>query len=141
MTLILASASASRRTMLEEAGVAHEVIVSAVDEEAIKNKLQREGKDPRAIALALATAKTLAVSVAHPGRWVLGGDSIVSAGGRLFDKPVSREDAAKHLRFFSGKMMTLDSSAVLARDGGRFYRPLSRSGMASDIGLRRVFQD
>jgi septum formation protein len=117
MTLILASASASRRTMLEDAGVAHEVIVSAVDEGAIKEKLQRDGEDARAIALALATAKTLAVSVTHPGRWVLGGDSIVSAGGRFFDKPVSREDAAEHLRFFSGKMMTLDSSAVLARDG------------------------
>jgi septum formation protein len=117
MTLILASASASRRTMLEEAGVAHDVIASVVDEGAIKEKLQRAGEDPRAIALALATAKTLAVSVAHPGRWVLGGDSIVSAGGRLFDKPVSREDAAEHLRFFSAKMMTLDSTAVLARDG------------------------
>jgi septum formation protein len=115
--LILASASASRRAMLVAAGVAHEVIVSQVDESAIKARLLAEDKDPRAIGLALATAKALAVSEIHPGRWVLGGDSLVSAGGRLFDKPISREDAAEHLRFFSGKLMTLDSSAVLARDG------------------------
>jgi septum formation protein len=115
--LILASASASRRAMLDGAGVAHDVIVSKVDESAIKARLLGEGKEPRAIGLALATAKTLAVSALHTGRWVLGGDSLVSAGGRIFDKPISREDAADHLRFFSGKMITLDSSAVLARDG------------------------
>ncbi len=115
--LILASASASRRAMLEAAGVSFEVITSHVDEAPIKDRLLAIGDDPRAIARALAEAKTLAVSKDQPWRLVLGGDSVVSVAGRLFDKPVSREDAAEHLRFFSGKLMTLDSSAVLARDG------------------------
>ncbi|MEO7383918.1 MAG: Maf family protein, partial [Novosphingobium sp.] len=34
-----------------------------------------------------------------------------------FDKPASREQAAAHLRFFSGKVMHLHSAAALARDG------------------------
>ena len=40
-----------------------------------------------------------------PGRWVLGSDSLVVCAGRRFDKPASRENAAEHLRFFSGKAM------------------------------------
>ena len=57
------------------------------------------------------------MSPAHPGVWVLGSDSLVEVGGRRFSKPVNREEAAEHLRFFSGKVMTLHSAATLARDG------------------------
>lgn len=115
MTLILASKSASRRAMLEAAGVPHEPIPADVDEEAIKAELA--GQDTADIALALARAKALAVSASFPDRLVLGSDSMVEVDGRRFDKPVSREDAASHLRFFSGKTMTLHSAAVLARQG------------------------
>lgn len=115
MTLILASKSASRRAMLEAAGVAHEAIPADVDEEAIKAELA--GQDTADIALALARAKALAVSATFPDRLVLGSDSMVEVDGRRFDKPVSREDAASHLRFFSGKVMSLHSAAVLARQG------------------------
>jgi septum formation protein len=48
---------------------------------------------------------------------VLGSDSLVEVAGRRFDKPESCEDAAAHLRFFSGKAMVLHSAAALARDG------------------------
>jgi septum formation protein len=52
-----------------------------------------------------------------PGEWVIGSDSVVACGGRLFNKPRNREDAAEHLRFFSGKAMELTSAAALARVG------------------------
>jgi len=48
---------------------------------------------------------------------VLGSDSLVECGGRRFDKPTSRNSAAEHLRFFSGKVMHLHSAAALVRDG------------------------
>lgn len=48
---------------------------------------------------------------------MLGSDSLVECGGRRFDKPESREYAAEHLRYFSGKIMNLHSAAALARDG------------------------
>jgi septum formation protein len=38
-------------------------------------------------------------------------------GGRLFDKPRDRAEAADHLRFFSGKPMRLTSAVALTRDG------------------------
>jgi septum formation protein len=115
--LILASASATRREMLTAAGIAFDVITAEVDEAAIKTELIGQGADSRAIGLALARAKAEAVSAQHPSHWVLGGDSIVSIEGAMFSKPRSRDDAAAHLRAFSGRQMALDSSVVLARGG------------------------
>ncbi len=115
MTLVLASQSASRRAMLEAAGVAFTCQPAEVDERAIEAGL---GDAPAAaVALALAEAKALAVSRLRPGVLVLGSDSLVEVAGRRFDKPTSRDDAAAHLRYFSGKVMQLHSAAALARDG------------------------
>ena len=44
---------------------------------------------------------------------MIGSDSVVSVGGRLFDKPRDRDEAAEHLRFFSGKTMLLTSAVAL----------------------------
>jgi septum formation protein len=49
---------------------------------------------------------------------VLGSDSLVVVEGRRFDKPASRDEAATHLRHFSGKAMELHSAAALTRRGG-----------------------
>lgn len=115
MTIILASQSASRKAMLEAAGVPFEARSSNVDEASIKRELIAVSGCE--VASVLAEAKALPVSLAAPGRMVLGGDSLVEVCGRQFDKPVSRENAAEHLDFFSGKEMHLHSAAVLMRDG------------------------
>lgn len=113
--LILASKSASRRAMLTAAGVTYDVQPADVDERAIEQALADVA--PRIVALALADAKALAVSDRAPDALVLGSDSLVVVEGRRFDKPTSRENAAEHLRFFSGRQMELHSAAALARDG------------------------
>ena len=113
MKLILASSSAIRRVMLEAAGVEFSVSAPGVDEAAYK----RDGAAPAALALELAEAKALAVGTSHPADWVIGSDSLVSVGEHRFDKPANREQAAEHLRFFSGKRMELTSAAALARGG------------------------
>ena len=111
--LILASGSSIRRQMLEDAGVEFEVVRPDVDEDAAKAGQTEPGK----IAGDLAQAKAVAVSGSRPDDWVIGSDSVVAAGGRLFNKPASREEAGEHLRFFSGKTMRLTSGVALARDG------------------------
>ncbi len=110
--IVLASNSASRKAMLEAAGVAFEAIPADVDERALEAEMA--GAEPAEIAQALAAAKATAVV---SDRLVLGSDSLVEAAGQRFDKPASREQAAEHLRFFSGKVMTLHSAAALAKDG------------------------
>ncbi|MGE8142418.1 Maf family protein [Novosphingobium sp. NPDC080210] len=113
MTLILASQSASRRAMLDAAGVTYEAMPAYLDERALEGSLQ--GSPPDLVALALAEAKALAVSKERPEATVLGSDSLVAVDGRRFDKPASRDQAAEHLRFFSGREMQLFSAACLAR--------------------------
>ena len=109
MALILASTSAIRRQMLDAAGVDYEAVKPDVDEDSVKARLN----DARAIALELAAAKACSIGAG----WIIGSDSVVSAGGRLFDKPRDRNDAAEHLRFFSGRTLELTSAVALARDG------------------------
>lgn len=113
--IILASQSASRKGMLAAAGVAFTTQPAHLDERAIEASMA--GTPPGHVARGLAVAKALAVSRENPGALVLGSDSLVEVTGRRFDKPASREDAAAHLRFFSGKAMQLHSAAALARDG------------------------
>ncbi|HEY4070201.1 MAG TPA: Maf family protein [Sphingomicrobium sp.] len=109
MTLILASTSSIRRQMLDSAGVEYEAVRPAVDEEELKLGLT----DASDIAEQLADAKAISI----PGDWVIGSDSVVSSEGQLFNKPRDRDEAAEHLRFFSGKAMLLTSAVALARGG------------------------
>ena len=110
--LVLASGSSIRRKMLQDAGVEHIGVRPEVDEAALK-----AGRaDASEIALELAKAKALAVSETRARDWIIGSDSVVSVGERLFDKPQSREEAAEHLRYFSGKPLILTSAVALARD-------------------------
>lgn len=96
--------------MLDAAGVSYEPVRPLVDENSIKAQML----DASELASTLAEAKACSVV---SDQWVIGSDSVVSLGGRLFDKPRDRDEAAEHLRFFSGKAMHLTSAVALARDG------------------------
>ena len=113
MPIVLASSSAIRRAMLEAAGVEFEVAAPQIDEAALK----AEALLIDDLASDLAQAKALSVSEGRLDDWVIGSDSVVSVQGRLFDKPADRDQAAEHLRFFSGKTIQLTSAAALARRG------------------------
>jgi septum formation protein len=113
LTLILASSSAVRRQILRAAGVEHNAIASAVDEDAIK----AAHSDAAEMTAELAAAKALSVSRTLPDAWVIGSDSAVKVEERLFHKPASRGAAAEHLRVFSGRAMQLTSAVALARAG------------------------
>ena len=112
--LILASKSASRRAMLDAAGVHYKAMPANLDERAIEDGLR--DASPAEIAEALSVAKAAALARTQPQALVLGSDSLVVVEGKRFDKPTSREDAAQHLAFFSGKVMELHSAAALVRE-------------------------
>ena len=114
MSLVLASASAIRASMLAAAGATFAVDPARFDETAVKRE---HGGDDAALARALAEEKALETGNRHSKSWIIGGDSLVSVDGRRFDKPASRDDAAAHLRLFSGRAMNLTSAVALAREG------------------------
>ena len=127
--LVLASQSASRRNMLTDAGVPFDAVAAGVDEDAAKASLAH--LSPRDLADALAELKAVKVSTRLPGRLVLGSDSLVAlADGSILDKPVSRDDAAEHLRRMSGKTHDLFSGVVMAEDGRAVWRHVDRARLS-----------
>ncbi len=110
--------------MLDAAGVPHDACPADIDERAVAASMPDAA--PGEIALALARAKAGAIAPTWPGRVVLGGDSLVMAGGRSFAKPGSREEAASHLRWFSGREMELYSAAALVRNDGLLWQIADR---------------
>ncbi len=113
--LILASKSAARRSMLQNAGVAFEARAADVDEAAIK--AVSTDLDPIALAVRLAETKALAVSSDDPDAWVLGSDQTLAFDGGLVSKAVSMAAARDRLKAMRGKTHTLHSGAALATGG------------------------
>lgn len=130
MRLVLASQSASRRAMLDAAGVPHSAVAARVDEAAAKDALGAGGIAPRDLADALAELKARKVSAADPAALVLGCDSVVAlADGSFLDKPVDRADAAAQLARLSGTRHELWSAAVVAEGGRPVWRHVERATM------------
>ena len=117
MTLVLASASASRQMLLRGAGIAFEVSPADLDEAGLMAGLQAKGTPAAGIAGALAEQKALAVSRRMPGRLVLGGDSVLAFGSGLVSKCRDLAELRALLTRLKGKRHTLFSAAALARDG------------------------
>lgn len=115
--LVLASASGTRRLMLEEAGLPVEIHVAPIDERAIDAPLRAAGAAPSKIATALARAKAQAVSRLHPGRLVLGADQVLDCDGVIFDKAATRAAAEEHLTLWAGRTHRLTSAAAVVKDG------------------------
>lgn len=123
MTLILASQSAGRLAMLRAAGVDVEAQPSSVDEDSIKSAMIAEGAKPRDIADTLAEAKAVKVSRKLATGLVLGCDQVlVTADGRLLDKPEDPDMAKEHLAVLSGSTHRLISAAVICEGGMAVWR-------------------
>lgn len=125
--IVLASASQTRRTLLEAAGVPFEVVPSRVDEDEIKDSMRAEGASGIEIAEVLAEAKARYVSRKFADRMVLGADQVLEFEGRTFDKPVDPDDARRQLRELRGKRHELISYAVIVRGGERIWQGVDRA--------------
>ena len=129
--LILASGSAIRRQILEQAGLDFEVLAKPVDEAAIKTAMLAENAPPRDIADALAEAKALRVSRYLDGQGrdalVIGADQVMVMDGTLFDKPVDRAEARARLLSMRGKRHDLIGGLVVAEGGRPVWRHMART--------------
>jgi septum formation protein len=114
--LILASASPSRLRLLRAAGIEPEVIVSGVDEDALMEDLAEAS--PADVALFLAQAKARWVAQRHPGRLVLGADSVLDLDGRSLGKPLVPQVAASRWREMRGRSAYLITGHCLVHPRG-----------------------
>lgn len=123
--LILASGSAARAAVLKGAGVPFRVMRSALDEEAAKASLRKEGVAPADQAMALAELKALSVARRERGL-VLGADQMLFCEGRVFDKPANRDAAREQLLALRGRSHELLTAAAIALEGAVIWRALTR---------------
>lgn len=113
--LLLASESATRRILLQRAGLPVETEAAGLDERELERGL--DAVDPEGVAAALADAKALAVSARHPGRWVVGADQVLVCQGERFHKAPDRAGAARTLGRLAGRDHILVSAVSVARGG------------------------
>lgn len=120
--LILASGSEIRAQLLENAGLAIEVMPARIDEEAIRAALAAEEASPRDLADALAEMKARKISEKRPDALIVGCDQILECGRDVFGKPGDPEDARVQLRALRGQTHRLLSAAVVCEAGKPIWR-------------------
>ena len=109
--LILASASPSRKMLLEQAGLDFEVVVSGVDETVPPDYT------PAQTVEALAQRKGQAVQALRPEAPIIAADSVVSIDGLILGKPKDDEAAKATLRRLSGRTHQLITGVCLLING------------------------
>ncbi len=125
MTLILASASASRRRVLEAAKVPFEVIPAAIDEDVVKDGLLAT-TPLEDIATKLAEAKAADIAARHREALVIGADQTLLFEGELISKCSDLTAARALLMRLRGKPHSLVSALVLTRGHEILWRHESR---------------
>lgn len=126
-TVVLASGSETRKSMLSAAGVFFEVLPAVIDEDEIKSALRAEGSDSAFISESLAEHKARVVSRKLPSPLILGADQILECDNKIYSKPVNLAAAKEQLKTLRGKDHTLISSVVVFRNGQRLWHNTDRA--------------
>lgn len=113
-TIILASGSAARKSMLQEAGLEFEVIPADIDERALMKSLE-ENSTIAEITEQLALAKAQHIAMDYPDALVIGSDQTLEFEGRILSKSSTVESGKETLRLLGGKTHRLYSSVCVVR--------------------------
>jgi septum formation protein len=96
--------------VLEMLGVVHTIDPLDIDETRLP------GEPIAALVQRLAAGKATSGTALHPGRWVLGADTLVVIDGEPLGKPGTAAVAASMLRRLPGRRHTILTAVALARD-------------------------
>jgi len=110
--LVLASASARRREILERLGFEFEVLATGVEENGVACASHEQ------FTTLLAERKALEARGERPGKTVIAADTIVVCGGVRLGKPSGEKEASEMLRLLSGRSHeVITGVAIVAPDG------------------------
>ncbi len=109
--ILLASQSPRRRELLNQIGIAHEVIPADVDETPLGNE------SPLAYVRRITLAKATAGAAQRPSQPVLAADTCVVVNDTILGKPDDSEHAIRMLRQLSGTTHEVHTGVALFHDG------------------------
>ena len=131
--LVLASASPRRVHLLRGAGVEIEVVEPHGAEPE-----WTPGDAPREFALGAAVAKASWVARRHPGRLVLGADTVVALGDRVLGKPADEAEAAATLTLLSGRSHQVHTGVALVTADGDVSVATETAVVTTTVEFRRL---
>lgn len=115
--LILASASPRRLELLRQVGIEpNEVRPAEVQETVGANEI------PREFVLRMACSKAGSIAVGAKGSYVLGADTVVACGRRIYGKPRDENAARAYLRQLSGRRHRVYGGVSLIDPAGENHR-------------------
>ena len=125
-SIILATASEIRQTLLRKADIPFSAVPARIDEVAIKASLMAEDASPRDIADALAEFKARKIADRHPEAMVIGCDQVLEFKGQLLSKPENLDASRSQLTLLRGQQHKLLSAIVIYEKGEPIWRHIGQ---------------
>ena len=127
--IILASKSKVRKDILDNNGISCQVEPSNVDEDIIKESLEKQKASPEIVSKNLAELKANKVSQKFLNQYVLGADSVIDLKGKVISKPTNREEAFKILKSLNGEVHYLISSVCISKGGSMVWNYTDKASL------------
>ena len=127
--IILASKSGVRKKILEANNIKCKIEPSNVDEDSVKESLQKEQATPTIISKKLAELKANKISQKFIEEIVLGADSVIDLEGEIISKPNDRVEALEILKRMNGKTHQLISSVCISRGGSMIWNYTDKASL------------
>ena len=128
-SIVLASGSKYRKTLLKRLGLPFKVWAPDVDEAPLTPEL------PRETAIRLARAKAEAGGKQFSQAWIIGSDQVADLDGRPIGKPGSLDNARRQLRELSGHTVLFHTALCVWN--ARLERRHERL-VTTDVAFRRL---
>ena len=127
--IILASKSKVRKEILDKYGLNCEVQPSNVDEDVVKESLEKQKASPEEVSKSLAELKANKVSQKFTDEFVIGADSVIDLNGKVISKPTDRNQAYEILKSLNGKTHYLISSVCISKGGNMIWNFTDRASL------------
>ena len=127
--IILASKSKVRKEILNKYGLNCEVQPSNVDEDIVKESLEKQKASPEEVSKNLAELKANKVSQKFIEEFVIGADSVIDLKGKVISKPTDRDQAYEILKSLNGETHYLISSVCISKGGNMIWNFTDRASL------------
>ena len=127
--IILASKSKVRKEILDKNGLNCEVQPSNVDEDIVKESLEKQKASPEEVSKSLAELKANKISQKFTDEFVIGADSVIDLKGKVISKPTDRDQAYEILKSLNGETHYLISSVCISRGGSMIWNFTDRASL------------